>query len=1549
MTGLRGSYKVLISKALRILAVALSFLGGVTLSRANTAQLPARVLQEYALTSGGAREKYGDPRNWRLLGSADGGQTWKLLDTQTNQVFRARSQRKLYRVANREAFNAYRLEIDSSGAIQLAELEFKGPWVGVTNEDDVRIIASASKEHPLLGVASEAFDRDPNTRWIDFGTGQNAFWLQCQYAWESQTLVTNLGQLAVVARRIASHSPLGLNAAAILDRYTNRLSRPVRVLSGYALTSGNDMPNRDPRDWRLLGSRDQGATWHTLDVRRNEVFAQRFQRRVFFLTNEAPYSLYQIQIDSVRVPAGQPGGASSVQLAEIEPLYSTKDPGRNYSLLASAEAENPPVEAVEGAFDGKARTKWLSFTEDDNPNRSSWVRWEYLPGGDPPVINLRWLQALQNRRPEVVAVSLDCIVLFHDLTSKRLALLDSTGFQEFLVPSLDSNIVVGTQLHLAGRLELGSDLPIISDPSISSPTLLVGPEQVDAGQAATTGREFSLGQTEGTVASVSEDSSGQCMLGLAQDNGTGSLQVRLLTNPSSVHFFPGCRLRVSGVVQTVLNPDGSRCAGTIWVPDPAHLRFLDLAEKDWSAWRLYSLGTLASTNAAVISGEPVRVVGSIHQIILDGLILGDSTNAVRVYTSDTKGFAPGFRIEALGVFARENGRGTLRAANIRPAAPAHAEPVAVLPAKEPSSGTTEIRSVYERLEAQPGKSFPVTVRGVMTYIDLEFDSFYIQDGSAGITVVNQLDAGLAPLVKKDGSFVEVRGQVDPDLQAIVPEGFVTVLGKGRMPEPRRHSWDYLVTGHDDAQWVQVEGMVGACTDGGLTLIVAGGRLSIIVNDFQLGMQDRLLGSVVRVNGVCQPLRDNRNHRIGLQLLVPYTECIEVLRPAPEDPFDQTARKIAELEDQRSRGTNLTVRLAKTSGVVTYKESRLLFIQDGNEGLRVFLRGQAAVQIGDLVEAVGLVEPDGFSPKLSQAVVRKVGLEKLPPADALDLMGPDVTDHDALRVQLDGTLVGQKTGKFVQVLELSDPGGDKSFSAFIPVSADTLPKLPIGTRLKLTGIFKSEMESMADLGQLPTSFQLYLNSPRDIAVVMMPSWWNARHTLWVAAGLTTVLLLALTWASSLRKQVLQRTKQLHAEIVGHKQTEDALETSERFMRSLVQSLPQNIVRKDLQGRFTFANEFFCQTIGMPMNQVLGKTDFDLFSEELARKFQRDDQQVIATGEVVDTVEENRNADQETIYVQVIKSPLLDGENRVLGVQIIFWDVTARKRAEARVEEAQKAMVDASRQAGMAEVAAGVLHNVGNVLNSVNVSASLVSDRLHRSRVPGLAKAVALLREHETELPAFFSTDPRAKQITGYLAKLSECLAADQSDALREVETLKENIEHIKSIVAMQQSYAKIVGVTEKVKVTDLVEDALRLNLGTLSRQEVQLTREYDKELPEIVVERHKVLQILVNLIRNAKYACDESGRQDKRLKVSVRSAEGAIQIAASDNGVGIAPENLTRIFNHGFTTRKDGHGFGLHSGALAAKEMGGTLVAQSEGPGKGACFTLSLPLPPAAPR
>jgi signal transduction histidine kinase len=135
----------------------------------------------------------------------------------------------------------------------------------------------------------------------------------------------------------------------------------------------------------------------------------------------------------------------------------------------------------------------------------------------------------------------------------------------------------------------------------------------------------------------------------------------------------------------------------------------------------------------------------------------------------------------------------------------------------------------------------------------------------------------------------------------------------------------------------------------------------------------------------------------------------------------------------------------------------------------------------------------------------------------------------------------------------------------------------------------------------------------------------------------------------------------------------------------------------------------------------------------------------------------------------------------------------------------------------------------------------------------------------------------------------------------------------------------------------------MNEAALSRHEVEVIREFGN-VPPLNVEKHKILQILVNLLRNAKYACDDSERADKRLTVRVANGGSRIKVSVIDNGVGIAPENLTRIFNYGFTTRKGGHGFGLHGGALAAKEMGGSLTAHSDGPGQGAEFTLELPCP-----
>jgi PAS domain S-box-containing protein len=304
-------------------------------------------------------------------------------------------------------------------------------------------------------------------------------------------------------------------------------------------------------------------------------------------------------------------------------------------------------------------------------------------------------------------------------------------------------------------------------------------------------------------------------------------------------------------------------------------------------------------------------------------------------------------------------------------------------------------------------------------------------------------------------------------------------------------------------------------------------------------------------------------------------------------------------------------------------------------------------------------------------------------------------------------------------------------------------------------------------------------------------------------------------------------------------------------------------------------------------------------------------------------------------------LIGPDGQILGAVAVIQDTTERKLFDVELERVHKQLITASRQAGMAEIATNVLHNVGNILNSVNVSASLVAERVKKSNAPGVCRVATLLREKGKHVGEFITCDERGKTIPDYLATLGEQLVTDQKMALQELASLRDNLEHIKDTVAMQQNYAKRCGVTETVGVVELVEDSLRLNAGAFARHGVTLVREFG-DVPPITVDKHKVLQILVNLVRNAKYACDESGRTDKLLTLRVERAANGVRICVVDNGVGIPVENMHRLFTHGFTTRQSGHGFGLHSCALAAQELGGSLRAESDGPGRGAAFVLELP-------
>jgi nitrogen fixation/metabolism regulation signal transduction histidine kinase len=275
----------------------------------------------------------------------------------------------------------------------------------------------------------------------------------------------------------------------------------------------------------------------------------------------------------------------------------------------------------------------------------------------------------------------------------------------------------------------------------------------------------------------------------------------------------------------------------------------------------------------------------------------------------------------------------------------------------------------------------------------------------------------------------------------------------------------------------------------------------------------------------------------------------------------------------------------------------------------------------------------------------------------------------------------------------------------------------------------------------------------------------------------------------------------------------------------------------------------------------------------------------------------------------------------------------------LRSARRDLVDASRRAGMAEVAAAVLHNIGNVLNNVNVSVTMVQGVLERSKAAGVRRVASMLQENREHLATFLTSDPRGTRVPEYVGALSDALDQERTDLQQEVASLRRDIEHISRIVDAQQVHARVSIVVDRAPLSEVVDAALQIS--GIARTGITVQRE-PSPLPVYDVSRHEVLQILVNVFTNARHAISASDRADGRVVIRVGTHDKGLSVSVEDNGVGIPAENLTRVFQHGFTTRPGGRGFGLHSSANMAKAMGGSLTCSSRGPGLGATFHLELP-------
>jgi PAS domain S-box-containing protein len=430
--------------------------------------------------------------------------------------------------------------------------------------------------------------------------------------------------------------------------------------------------------------------------------------------------------------------------------------------------------------------------------------------------------------------------------------------------------------------------------------------------------------------------------------------------------------------------------------------------------------------------------------------------------------------------------------------------------------------------------------------------------------------------------------------------------------------------------------------------------------------------------------------------------------------------------------------------------------------------------------------------------------------------------------------------------------------------------------------------------------------------------------------------------------------LESELAERRRVEAALRASEGFHHSLVESLPQSILRKDPEGRFTFGNQKFCGALGLTLAEIIGKTDFDFFPHALAEKYRKDDRQVIETGQVFETIEEHITPHGDKLYVHVIKTPLRDADGTIRGVQGIFWDVTERKRAEeqlvtqnirlqemarsehqahAELKQAQSRMVQSEKLASLGQMVAGVAHEINNPVAFVSNNVAVLERDVGEMR-----ELLELYREADDLIGG--ERSELLERIDAFRERVDMAYTLDNIKGL--LGRSRDGLSRIQQIVGHLRQFARLdEGQVNEADINGGIESTAAIIRNLARKKEVHLEMDLGT-LPLVTCYAAKINQVMMNLLTNAIDACPEGGT----VTVRTRAEEQSVRIEVADNGCGIEPADRDRIFDPFFTTKPvgQGTGLGLSISYGIIQDHGGTIDVDST-VGKGTCFTIHLPLRP----
>ncbi len=444
------------------------------------------------------------------------------------------------------------------------------------------------------------------------------------------------------------------------------------------------------------------------------------------------------------------------------------------------------------------------------------------------------------------------------------------------------------------------------------------------------------------------------------------------------------------------------------------------------------------------------------------------------------------------------------------------------------------------------------------------------------------------------------------------------------------------------------------------------------------------------------------------------------------------------------------------------------------------------------------------------------------------------------------------------------------------------------------------------------------------------------------------------ASMKEQQMLDELQNLNQDLESRveKRTK-ALEQSEIRIRAILDNIGEGIIVLDEKGMIESMNPAAEKIFDIKKEDALGLNatlliadnaldklvELDHYDDEIHGVFKNSsDQQPIEY--------QGLRSNGDTFPLELVVSVLNVGNKRLRVC--ILRDVTARKETESSLANAQNQLVDAAHKSGMADMATGVLHNIGNILNSVNLSGEEIKRISSASKISGLNKANDLLQAQEN-IGEFLANDPRGQKLPGYFIKMGKVLNDEISEIQQESKELIKKTTMMKEVISTQQAYAKSGFHSEQLNLTQLIEDALKIQEASLKKWGVKLDKKL-ADTPDCTGQKSKLLQVITNLVKNAKEAMNDNDQFNRPKEMFIETGmvnDQAVYLTIKDNGCGISKDQLTKIFNHGFTTKEAGHGFGLHSSANAMTEMKGALKVDSEGVQKGATFTVTIPVSKAA--